>query len=67
MADCLFPCCRLIGCWRGNCIRHYHLYAQQVYRGKITWEQLEREGKVKESKRKNKLLLGRTGNEEKVN
>lgn len=41
---------------RGCCMSCYNLYSHQVGRGKTTWEQLEREGKVRASRHKSGKL-----------
>lgn len=41
---CLVPNCPACAYLRGRCLRHYRQARNAITAGKVTWEQLEREG-----------------------
>ena len=51
---CIVPECNTIATTRGNCDTHYQQAHRLVRDKKTTWEELEKNGKVKSSNRSKK-------------
>ena len=49
--DCNEHNCGSIALYRGKCRKHYGQYSRLVRRGKTTWAELERLGKVEKQRR----------------